>query len=100
MAEVKHLVPASGRPRDVMAIELGWAIADLVESGARSEVRHDIWWDSRTPEIWMRTTSGPRIRITVTIEPDGILFVVRGPFGIRLRRPPVVRRLMERLAGD
>jgi len=100
MAEVTHLVPAGNRPREVMVTELAWALGDLIATGALSEVRYEIWWDPEAPEIWMRTTSGPRIRITVTVEAEGVRVLVRGPLGIRLRRPAVVRRLMELLAGD
>ncbi len=97
MAEITRLVPAEGRSKEELVSDLHRALTDLEASGERGDVRIDVWWDEDDPEIWMRTTTGPRVRWTIRIVEDGIEILVRGPFGIRVRLPRVARWLVDRL---
>ena len=99
MAEARLRIPAMGRSADRLAGDLRRAIDEIREQGLLEQVRYDEWRDADAPEVWMRTTRGARVRWTVHVRDDGYEIVVRGPFLIHLRRPPVVRALCGKLEG-
>jgi hypothetical protein len=97
VAELRLLVPARGRDRERLVRDLRTVLDEGERSGTLPDVRIDTWWDPASPEVWARTTTGPRIRWTVSVTDDGYEILVRGPFEVRLRKPKALRELMRAL---
>ena len=75
-------------------------LTEMSAAGLLEHVRVDEWWDRESGEVWLRTTESLPVRVRVVVSGGDLEVTVRGPWLMRLRRPPLVRELLRRLRAD
>jgi hypothetical protein len=88
-------IPSGGRTRERLVADLRAVLDEVAARG--SDLRIEEWWDATDPEVWVRSTLGPRVRWSIRVEDDGYRIEVRGPLLARLLAPPPLRRLLRAL---